>query len=284
MLPELFRIGSFAVSPFGVTMVLAFVAAFFQLRSGMRRLDVGTDDDASTIVVAAGFGGILGAKIYYAALIGEWSSLFSRSGLVWYGGFLLASALILWVVFQRRLPPWRTLDAAAPALAIGYAVGRVGCLLVGDDYGRPTDLPWGVAFERGIPPSTAGNLRDLFGVDVASGIPDSQVLAVHPTQAYETLAALLIWGLGLWLLRRQPGPGVVATAVLSLLAIERFLVEFLRAKDDRMFGGFTLAQGISVGVLVLVLVIFLWRRPNRDAEPPQASDRLRRSSGRKGNR
>lgn len=284
MLPELFRIGSFAVSPFGVTMVLAFVAAFFQLRSGMRRLDVGTDDDASTIVVAAGFGGILGAKIYYAALVGEWSSLLSRSGLVWYGGFLLASTLILWVVFRRRLPPWRTLDAAAPALAVGYAVGRVGCLLVGDDYGRPTDLPWGVAFEHGIPPSTAGNLRDLFGVDVASSLPDSHLLAVHPTQAYETLAALLIWCVGLWLLRRQPGPGVVATVTLSLLAVERFLVEFLRAKDDRMFGGFTLAQGISVGVLVLVLVIFLWRRPHRDAEAPRLSDPLRKRSVRKGGR
>jgi len=265
MIQELFRIGPFAISPFGVMLVLSFVAGYLQLLWGMRRFGLGDDEDASAVVFAAGVGGIVGAKIYYAILNRDLAVLFDRSGLVWYGGLILGAAAVLFTMYKRRLFYWRMADVAALALALGYAVGRIGCFLVGDDYGRPTDLPWGVAFPVGLPPTTAGELRSLFGVDIPAGIPDSQMMRVHPTQIYETLSCLAIWGFGMWLLRRREGEeergvGVVALTVLALMAVERFLIEILRAKDDRFFGPFTLAQLISVTILALILAIAWMRR------------------------
>lgn len=262
MIQELFRIGSFSISPFGVMLVLAFLGSYLQLRWGMKRLGIGDDEDASALVFAAGVGGIVGAKIYYAILNADWRLLFDRSGLVWYGGFILATLAILFTVRRRHLPGWEVIDAAAPGLALGYAIGRIGCFLVGDDYGRPTDLPWGMAFPVGLPPTTAGELRDMFGLDIPASVPDSQLLRVHPTQLYETGMSLVIWGVGLWLLRRGTRPGLTGMIVIGLLAVERFLVELVRAKDDRFFGPFTLAQMISLAVLAIVIVL-AWRRSAR---------------------
>jgi phosphatidylglycerol:prolipoprotein diacylglycerol transferase len=260
MIKELFHIGSFSVSPFGVMLVFAFLAAYLQLLWGMKRIGIGDEEDASSLVFAAGVGGIVGAKVYYALLNMDWRLLFDRSGLVWYGGFILGFLGVVFMIRRRRLPLWPLADVVAPALALGYGVGRVGCFLVGDDYGRPTDLPWGVAFPVGLPETTAGNLRRMFGVAVPSSIPEDTLLRVHPTQLYETAMALVIWAFGLWLLRRRQQPGTVALAVLALLAVERFLVEILRAKDDRFLGGFTLAQAISVTIVVIVAVVAWMRR------------------------
>jgi phosphatidylglycerol:prolipoprotein diacylglycerol transferase len=269
MIQELFHIGRFTVSPFGVMLVLAFLAAYFQLQRGMVRLGVGDEEDASTLVFAAGLGGIAGAKIYYALLVQDWRVLFDRSGLVWYGGFVVGAAAVLFVVRRRRLKAWPMLDAAAPALALGYAVGRVGCFLVGDDYGVPTDRPWGVAFKVGLPPTTAGRLREMFHLDIPASVPDDRLLRVHPTQLYETAICLAIWAIGVYLLRRRLPEGVVGLCVLALLALERFGVEFLRAKDDRILGGFTLAQAISVAVLLLASGL-AWSRLSRPAPQPAA--------------
>ena len=260
MIRELFHIGSFSVSPFGLMLVLAFLASYLQLRWGMKRLGVGDEEDASALVFAAGVGGIVGAKVYYAVLFRDWRLLFDRSGLVWYGGFILGALAVLWTMRHRRLPGWPMADIAAPALAIGYGVGRIGCFLVGDDYGRPTDLPWGVAFPVGLPETTAGNLRELFHVAIPDSVPDSTLLRVHPTQLYETAMALVIWGIAMWMFRRRPRPGAIALTVLALLAVERFLVEILRAKDDRFFGPLTLAQVISLAVLAIVGVVAWLRR------------------------
>ena len=139
MYPEIVRIGDFAITSFGVMMVAAFLAAYFQLAWGLRRLGAGDADDASAMVFAAGVGGIVGGKVYYAVLYGDWRLIFDRAGLVWYGGVLGATLLVLWVVHRRRLPVLAVGDAVGPGVAIGYAVGRIGCFLVGDDYGRPTD-------------------------------------------------------------------------------------------------------------------------------------------------
>jgi phosphatidylglycerol:prolipoprotein diacylglycerol transferase len=262
---ELFHIGSLSISPFGVMLMFAFLAAYAQLAWGLKRLDAGDADDASTLMLWAGLSGIVGGKVYYAILYHDWHLLFDRSGLVWYGGFLAGAAAILWVMRQRRLPAWPTADAAALGLALGYGIGRIGCFLVGDDYGRPTNLPWAVAFPVGLPPTRAGLLRSEFGISVPATIEDDTLLKVHPTQLYETLLALLIWAAGLWLLRRRPREGTVALFVVGLLAVERFAIEFLRAKDDRFLGPLTIAQGLSLAVLVVVLVI-AWRR--REAVEP----------------
>jgi len=272
MISELFHIGSFSVSPFGVMLVFAFLGSFLQLRWGMRKLGIGDEEDASALIFAAGVGGILGAKIYYALLNRDWHLLFDRSGLVWYGGFILGTAAVLFTIRKRRLPVWELADAVAPALALGYAIGRIGCFLVGDDYGRPTSLPWGVAFPVGLPPTTAGELRQMFGVSIAPNIPDDQLLRVHPTQIYETLTCLAIWGIGLWLFRRGLRKGQTALIILGLLAVERFLVEILRAKDDRFFGGFTLAQVISVAVFLIVTTL-AFVRSRRPMSAPSAPSR-----------
>jgi phosphatidylglycerol---prolipoprotein diacylglyceryl transferase len=270
MIQELFHIGSFSISPFGLMLVCAFLASYFQLRWGLRWLGVGDEEDASALVFAAGLGGIIGAKVYYAILNMDWHVLLDRSGLVWYGGFIVGGAAVLVVIRRRRLPAWPLLDASTPALALGYAVGRIGCFLVGDDYGRPSHLPWAVAFPVGLPRTTAGDLRQVFHLDIPSSVPDETLLRVHPTQIYETLTCLVIWALAIWMLRRRSTssvPGFVGVTVLGLLALERFLVEFLRAKDDRFFGNFTLAQFFSLALLVVALFVAWskWRQRSPQA-------------------
>ncbi|MBP1641615.1 MAG: Prolipoprotein diacylglyceryl transferase [Acidobacteria bacterium] len=274
MIQELFRIGPLAISPFGVLLVAAFLAAYLQLQRGLTRLGIGDPDTASALLFAGGVGGVLGAKIYYAILHGDWRLLLERSGLVWYGGFVLGTAAVAWTMHRRRLPPWPTLDALAPALALGYGVGRVGCFLVGDDYGVPTTLPWGIAYADGLPPTTAYYLRREFGLELPASISDDTLLSVHPTQLYETAIALAIWWIGVRLLRRRPAPGRTALVVFALLALERFGVEFLRVKDDRLLGGLTLAQAISLAILVAVAA--LWRRPGAAAPPPPRAAEARR--------
>lgn len=261
MIPELFRIGPLAITPFGLMMVVGFVGAWWQLQWGFRRLGVGDEEDASAVLLAAGIGGILGAKLYYAALYADWRLVFDRSGLVWYGGFALGAAAVIWMIRRRGLPAWAAADAAAPAVALGYGLGRIGCFLVGDDYGRPTGLPWGVAFPHGLPgPTTAGTLRREFGVELPPDVADGSLVAVHPTQLYEAVLCLAIFAFGRRLIARGALPGSVTLTVIALLAVERFAVEFVRLKDDRMLGSLTLAQAISAAALLIVLALWLARR------------------------
>ncbi|HVT43136.1 MAG TPA: prolipoprotein diacylglyceryl transferase [Thermoanaerobaculia bacterium] len=257
MWPTLFKVGDIEITTFGAMMALAFVVGGWILTRRFRRYGLG-DDDASSIVIAAAVGGILGAKIYYAILYGDLTLVFSRAGLVWYGGFLggvIASAIV------ARLHKLRFLvvaDAASPGLAVGYALGRIGCFLVGDDYGRPTDGWFGVAFPKGAPPTTAESLRS-FGVAIDPTLPGDALLRVHPTQLYEAAAALLIFGALIVFARRPLAAGRVFGLFLVLAGIERFLVEILRAKDDRFFGPLTLAQAISVAVVAIGIVLLVRR-------------------------
>jgi len=143
----------------------------------------------------------------------------------------------------------------------------VGCFLVNDDYGRPTSLPWAVQFPQGLPPSTAGNLQALFGIPVPPGTDPSAVMAVHPTQIYEVLAMLAVFAI-LWTWRKRPwGTGWLFGAYLMFAGAERFLVEFVRAKDDRFFGPFTIAQVTSV-LLVVVGAVILAKLKGADEVPP----------------
>jgi phosphatidylglycerol---prolipoprotein diacylglyceryl transferase len=249
MYPTLLKFGNFEVTTFGLMMFLAFVIGGWVLAREFKR--VGLDEElASSIVVAGALGGIIGAKIYYAILFKDWRLLFDRAGLVWYGGMIGGFLAASFVVLRRKVDYLTVADSAAPALSLGYALGRIGCFLVGDDYGRPTDAWFGVAFPKGAPPTTAQALRD-FGVPVDPAIPPYEVLKVHPTQLYETFAALAMFGILLWMNRRPHPKGRVWGLFLILLGIERFLVEIVRAKDDRFFGPFTVAQIISV-ILVMV--------------------------------
>jgi len=244
MFPTLLKIGQFEITTFGLMMFLAFIAGGWVLSRQFRRH--GLDEElASSMVVAGALGGIIGAKIYYAILFGSWRLLFDRAGLVWYGGLIGGTLACSWLVWRRKADFLTVADATAPALSLGYALGRIGCFLVGDDYGRPTDAWYGVAFPKGAPPTTAASLRE-FGVAVDSSIPDYQVLRVHPTQLYETAAALIMFGVLMWLNKRPHRRGLSWGLFMIMLGIERFLVEIVRAKDDRFLGSFTVAQLISV--------------------------------------
>ena len=256
MYPTLIKFGSFEITTFGLMMFIAFVVAGWILSRQFGRYGL-SDELASSMVMYAAIGGIVGAKIYYAILFHDWHLLFDRAGLVWYGGLIGGVAACTWLIIHRRVDYLKTADAAAPALAIGYALGRIGCFLVGDDYGRPTDGWWGVAFPKGSPPTTAEALRE-FGVRVDPSIPPYQVLPVHPTQIYESAAALLMFAILMWYTRREHPKGRGFALFLAMMGVERFLVEIVRAKDDRFFGPFTVAQLISV--ILIIAAIVLWKR------------------------
>jgi phosphatidylglycerol:prolipoprotein diacylglycerol transferase len=180
--------------------------------------------------------------------------------MVWYGGLIGGGAAVAWGIRRRGLPFRRVLDAFAPALAVGHAIGHVACFFSGDSYGVPSELPWAVAFPRGAPPSTAGNLRNAFGVDVPAGIPDGALLTVHPTMLYSAAVLLLVAAFLWWYRNRSGAAGRLFGLYLVLAGAERFLVEFLRAKDDRLLWGATTAQAIAVVLLLAGLVLLrTWR-------------------------
>src|SRR3989442_1489943 len=118
---------------------------------------------ADNIILAAVLGGLVGAKLWYVLLTGEWDALFRRGGFVWYGGFLGGVAAVLLNGRRRRVPPRWTMELTAAPLAVGYALGRVGCFLVNDDYGIPSSLPWAMKFPEGLPHSTVAQLTNMHG-------------------------------------------------------------------------------------------------------------------------
>ncbi|MCY4397912.1 MAG: prolipoprotein diacylglyceryl transferase [Gemmatimonadetes bacterium] len=269
MYPILFRfpewfpfLGGEPITTFGVMMLLAFLTAGYVLKAEMLRM--GYDAEKAWDLLFMGvIGGVVGARLYYVLLNyprlveDPAGMLFSRGGMVWYGGFALAAGLVLWRARKLKLPMGRITDASAPALALAYGVGRIGCFLVGDDYGRPTDSWVGVAFPNGTPPSTADAISGQFGITVDPALVEQygQVLPVHPTQLYETGISTLVFFV-LWTLRRhQHHAGWLFMVWLACAGAERFVVEIFRAKDDRFFGVLTLAQVIS---LMLVGVGVVW--------------------------
>lgn len=267
MYPILFRlpewlpgVGGAPVTSFGIMMLASFLVAGYVLRAELARM--GEDGDkAWDILFMAVVGGIVGARVYYLLLnyprfvADPVGMLMSRGGLVWYGGFLLATALVVWKTRRLGLPLGKVADATAPALALSYAIGRIGCFLVGDDYGRPTDSWVGVAFPQGQPPTRVSVLETQFGIQVDPALVEKygDVVPVHPTQLYETGISLAIFAV-LWSWRRRDHrTGWLFMAWLAMAAAERFAVEFFRAKDDRFFGVLTLAQVISLALAGVAL-------------------------------
>ena len=157
---------------------------------------------------------------------------------------------------MQRIDFLTAADAGAPALAIGYSLGRIGCFLVGDDYGAPTNSWVGIAFPKGSPPTTCESLHD-FGVKV-SCLP-GEILKVHPTQLYESASALVMFAILMTFARKPHQRGRVLGAFLMLMGVERFLVEIVRAKDDRFLGPFTIAQLISVIIFIVGSVLMARR-------------------------
>ena len=260
VLPFVLRLGPLELTGYGLMMMVAFLMAGWAIQLDLRQR--GLDEDyAADIVIAGVIGGLVGAKLWYVFLTGETDALLRRGGFVWYGGFLGATLGILLNGWRRRVPARFTAEICAAPLALGYALGRVGCFLVNDDYGIPSSMPWAMKFPAGLPPSTVGNLETM-GVKFPAGTDPLQVVAVHPTQVYETIAMLLVFW---WLWRRRDhghAIGWLFAWYLVFAGLERFLVEFLRAKDDRLLGPLTVAQAMSL-LLVVVggLLLLKWREP-----------------------
>ena len=243
--PFIIHLGRFELTGYGLMMLVAFLAGGWLVGLELRRRAL-SEDYAADVIAAAVVGGIIGAKLWYVALTRDPGAILSRGGLVWYGGFIGGALAVILNGWRLRVPLRWTMQLSAPALAAAYALGRVGCFLVNDDYGRPSSLPWAMRFPRGLPPTTAGNLQQLFGIPVPPGTDPTTVLAVHPTQLYET-ALMLVAFMVLWNLRKNGRPiGWLFGLYLVFAGVERFFIEILRAKDDRFLGPFTLAQLTSV--------------------------------------
>ncbi len=235
--PEI-DIGPLTLQTFGIMFALAFFFAGLLLRKRFK--EIGKPGDwAFELVLAALIGGLIGARINF---LGEhWSTVqddllgnvFSGSGLTWYGGLIGGVAASAIWAYYRRFWNLTLLDAASPSLALGYAIGRIGCQISGDgDYGVAWDGPWAMSYSNG-------------------SVPTDQL--VHPTPIYEMLAMGFVAWL-LWRLRKRMLPGGLFALYLLLSGFERFMVEFVRRNDDVVLG-LTEAQVVS---LILIVVGATW--------------------------
>jgi len=264
--PFVLRLGPLSITGYGIMMMVAFLMGGWAIQLELRRRGL-NEEYAADIVVAAVIGGLLGAKLWYVIVTGEWDAIFRRGGFVWYGGLVGGVAVVLLNGWRLRVPPRYTMELTAAALPLGYALGRVGCFLINDDYGIPTTLPWGVRFPLGLPPSTVGNLARMH-VSFPPGANPIEVVPVHPTQVYETALMLLAFTL-LWKLRtHRHALGWRFGVYLLLAGIERFFVEMVRAKDDRFFGPLSLAQVTSVAVVLAGVLVMVWLSAPEPAPVP----------------
>jgi phosphatidylglycerol:prolipoprotein diacylglycerol transferase len=239
MKPEIEIIG-ISIKTFGVMFALAFLACGALVARRLRELGKPVDW-AYEIVFAALLGGVVGARAYYVIqnysevkhdLIG---SIFSGSGLVWYGGAIGGAIAVLAWMRWRQAFELRMFDMCATALALGYAIGRIGCQVSGDgDYGIRSSLPWAMGYPHGTLPTPPG-------------------VRVQPTPIYETVAMCLLAYL-LWRLRYRVRPGVVFALYLVGSGLERFLVEFIRRNKEVLVG----LTGPQVESLVLLAIGLLW--------------------------
>jgi phosphatidylglycerol:prolipoprotein diacylglycerol transferase len=237
MQPEI-ELGPLTLQTFGIMFALGFVGA--GLLVAKRLTELGKPVDwAYEVVFAALAGGFIGSRVYY--MVQHWDAVnddllgnvFSGEGLVWYGGVLGGAIAVVLVARYRGFLGLSLLDLCAPALALGYAIGRIGCQLSGDgDYGTRSDLPWAMSYPDGTVPTTD---------------------EVHPTPIYETLSMCFVAWL-LWRWRDRFRPGLLFALYLVLAGLERFLVEFVR-RNDEVLAGLTAPQLQS---LVMIVVGGVW--------------------------
>ena len=253
MYPYLIEIGSFKIPTFGPMVALGFLSALFFLSKELKRKAM--DPELGSSIITAGMvGGLVGSKLYfvlfetpaYLTWTETFKAIFSGSGLTWYGGFIVAMGAVVWVIKRHNAPVLQVADAIGIAVAIGYAVGRIGCQLAGDgDYGVATDLPWAMAYPDGVVPTLE---------------------KVHPAPVYETLMGLGIFGI-LWSTRQRIQiPGLSFCLYLILAGLARLLVEFIRI-NPKVLWGLSDAQVISL-VMMGVGVVWGFRLLNQKTPAP----------------
>lgn len=237
MYPEIFRIGNFSISSFGLMVAVAFAVAFYVSSKEFKRKGISLDLHGN-IFLGVMVGSIIGAKLLFVfenvpikeILANPFTHLLSRGGLTYYGGFIGGMIAFFLIVKKAKQSSWKVLDACAPALAIAYSVGRTGCFLVGDDYGIKSDLPWAIAFPDGLPPTTD---------------------TVHPTQLYEFIIMFFVF-LYLWKVRKKNvQAGWLFSIYLILSGLERFFIEFIRSTTESPIPGLSIAQ---VTAIILIAI------------------------------
>lgn len=256
MYPTLFRIGEISVSSFSVMVLIAFLLAYILGEGEFKRKGMnGNLNDL--LLIACVVGGLGGAKLLFLYQQVPFSDFISdpvrylASGFTFLGG-LIGAMVLIWLVTQmKRISFWAVTDTIAPLLVLAYAVGRIGCLLVGDDYGVPSNLPWAISFPQGSPPTYE---------------------TVHPTQVYDTISMAVVF-IFLWSIRKKDFPiGWISAITLIILGTQRFLIEFLRSTTPGFIPGLSQAQIISIGLIIFGLLM-LYRIKNRSVKAEEAESK-----------
>ncbi len=241
------HIGPLTLGTYGLMVAIALVCAFFVLRADFARRRVPADAEA--IIGITGLAGLAGARLYHLLespaefFADPWPQLFSTMGFAWFGSVIGGFIALLLLARKFRIAPLLMLDVAATAAALGYGIGRIGCLISGDgDYGIPTSLPWGMSFPNGIVPTTE---------------------RVHPTPIYEFLIGVaifwILWRLGARFIKTHAPDGLVFAAYLVFSGVARFLIEIIRI-NPRSFYGLSNAQAASIVSIIAGAILFAFLR------------------------
>ncbi len=248
MYPVLFEIFGFPISTFGVMVALGFLAGGWMASRSFERAGLPAKA-AWDIVTWCVVGGLLGAKLWYVGeqmsrdtTVNAFELLTSRGGITWYGGFLGGTILGLWAARANKVPLLAAANCAAPSLAVGQALGRVGCFLVGDDYGMRSEVPWAVAFPEGLPPTIDPLTHAVF--------------RVHPTMLYETFWLLPVGAFLWWRRGRSP---FLFGEYLMLSGAGRLVIESYRL-NPTLVGPFTNAQVVALVCIAIGAIGWLWLR------------------------
>ncbi len=266
MHPILFEFGSFTLYTYGVLLAAAYLLglqfALTRARSrGLQRQRV--MDLGIWIIVSA----LAGAKLMllvtdfrqYTRSPGALVDLLRSAG-VFYGGLIGAVAVAFVYMWRHRMPVWTTTDVFSPGIALGHAVGRLGCLMAGCCFGRPTSVPWAITFHN-----PAASLTS----DTPLGVP------LHPTQVYEAVVELTILGVLLWLERRgRAFPGRTFWSYALLYAVSRFIIEFFRGDPRGNVGVFSTSQFVSLIVAPVSVVMLVWLSRRDDPRRYRAAQRV----------
>lgn len=261
--PTVFKLGPLELTGFGIAVLAAFaISQIICQRELWRRGQNLEAESMPDIVMAALLGTLIGAKTYYVILTRDPAAFFSRGGFVFWGGFIGSVILCAALIVKRKLNFLRIADVAGIAIAAGYSVGRTGCWAVGDDYGRPFSGFFATQFPEGAPPSSVAVMTSQFHVSFPPGTNPAEYVSVYPTQLYETLMGFIMFAI-LWRFRKHTHQaGWLFGAYCLLAGVERFIVEFFRAKDDALDVGLTTAQTIAIVVgLVGISLLVVRRRP-----------------------
>ena len=271
MYPVLFTFGPFIISSFGVMLVTAFMVSNYLIKKDIESdgFDPMIGED---VTFRAAFGGLIGAKLYYLIetlpggqaannitglldiIAGIFTFNFNKiaegiqifgAGMVFLGGLMGGMLAVTLYTYQHKLKWLLVADWVAPYLALGHGIGRIGCFLVGDDYGTPSNLPWACAFPSGFPPTN---------------------ILVHPTQIYEMAAYFSVYKYLRYRKRYQHFTGELIFEYLFLVGLSRFMVEFIRT-NPKYIMGFSGAQYISI-LMILVSMYQMWKIRNKKTDVP----------------